>query len=329
MIDLTTQNSRIFLGVDGGQSHTEALVADERGNIIGRGLGGPSNHAEIPGGRERLQRAVMESVGEALSRARLPLISETEFAAAHFGMTGGADYKEEIIAAVVQARKLKVGHDAPTALFGATSGKPGIVVIAGTGSVVFGENDAGENARAGGLGFLFADEGSGFWLAAQTIRLAIKEQDGALESDGLEPLVTEFFGVAKIRELTTAFYNGKVSRDEIARLSKAAHQAALAGNETLRKQIRFGVSVLIDNVRAVSRRLSFAEKFPVAGVGGMFRAELFRKYFEENLAAEMPLAEFVEPRFSPPIGALLLAYRAAGVEITETLLANLENSQQG
>ena len=319
--------SKIFLGIDGGQSHTEAIVAGENGTVLGGGFGGASNHAEQPGGRERLKNAIFSSVGAALEKADLPPVSETIFTAAHCGMTGGADYKEEIIGSILRAEKLTVGHDAPTALFGATAGTAGVVVIAGTGSVVYGENAVGEKARAGGLGFLFSDEGSGFWLAAQTIRLAIKEQDGVIPGNGLQKLVLDFFRVKEIRELTTAFYNAKVTRDELASLAKAAHEQAEAGNETLREQIRFGAAALVDNVRVVAARLNFKENFPVAAVGGMFRARLMKEYFNEILNEKLPGAGFAEPRFSPTIGALLLAFRAANLEINESILSNLENSQ--
>jgi N-acetylglucosamine kinase-like BadF-type ATPase len=316
--------AKIFLGVDGGQSHTEAIVADETGNVLGRGTGGASNHAEIPGGRERLQAAIADSVGAALKNARLAVLSEIIFASAHCGMTGGAIYKREIIGAIVKAEKLTVGHDAPTALFGATAGKPGIVVIAGTGAVVFGVNETGETARAGGLGYLFSDEGSGFWLAAQMIRLAVKEHDGLIEDYGVLKLVLDFFGRGEIREITDDFYNGKISRDEIAALAERAHHAAADGNQAIREQIFYGVGVLTDSVESVAKKLKFQSNFPVAAIGGMFRASLMNEYFQSSLAKKVPLAEFVEPRFGPAAGALLLSYRQAEIEITEKLLSNLE-----
>jgi N-acetylglucosamine kinase-like BadF-type ATPase len=319
--------SKIYLGVDGGQSHTEAVIGDGYGNILGCGFGGASNHAEVPGGRMRLRNAIIDSVSTALKKANLPPISETIFASARFGMTGGADYKREIIGEIINAEHLKVGHDAPTALYGATAGKPGIVVISGTGSVVYGENERDETAQIGGLGFLFSDEGSGFWLAAQTIRLAIKEQDNLIENSGVEKLVTDFFKVEKIRDLTTAFYNEKVSRDEIAALAKAAHDAAENGNELLRKQIRRGAEILVESVKSATNRLQFTNDFPVASVGGMFRGALLKNYFAKLLSEKVPNAKFVEPVFGPAIGALLLAYRQASLEITEQFLANLENSQ--
>ncbi len=320
--------NKLYLGVDGGQSHTEAIIADERGNVLGRGTGGASNHAEIPGGRERLQNAITDSVGEALKTANLPALSEIVFASVHCGMTGGAIYKEEIINAIIKAENLTVGHDAPTALFGATAGKPGIVVIAGTGSVVFGINETGETARTGGLGYLFSDEGSGFWLAAQTIRLAIKEQDGLIAPAGLERLALDFFGREQIREITNDYYFAKSSRDDLAKFARAAHDAAAAGNVVIREQIKFGAKVLAESVGSAARRLNFKENFRVAGVGGMFNAALMKKYFAESLQNEFPQASFIVPRFNPAIGALLLAYRQAGVEINADLLMNLEESSK-
>lgn len=325
--EIQNLKSKIFLGIDGGQSHTEAIIADGNGTILGDGFGGASNHAEQTGGRERLESAIRRSVGEALENADLPPIQDVVFAAAHCGMTGGADYKEEIIGGILRAENLVVGHDAPIALFGATAGQPGIVVIAGTGSVIYGENEKGETARVGGLGYLFSDEGSGFWLAVQIIKMAIREQDGLLARTGFEDLVLNFFGRATIRELTTDFYNGKVSRDELASLAKAAQNAALDGNETIAAQIKIGAVQLVKNVETAARRLRFAENFSVAAVGGMFRGQLMRRYFRESLIEKVPNAGFVEPRFNPAVGALLSAYKQAKIEINEILLINLEKSQ--
>ena len=320
------EKSEIYLGIDGGQSHTEAIIADENGVILGCGFGGASNHAEIPGGRKRLENAIVNSVGEALKNAKLPPIEEMIFAAAHCGMTGGAIYKDEIIGTILKAETLVVGHDAPTALFGATAGKPGVVVIAGTGSVVFGVNENGESARVGGLGYLFSDEGSGFWLAAQMIRLAIKEQDDLIDRSGILEMVLEFFKRAEIREVTDDFYNGKVSRDEIASLAKRAHEIAAEGNQTIRRQLFDGAEVLTEGVCRVAEKLNFQAKFPVAGIGGMFRATLMKEFFENSLAERNSLAAFVKPRFGPAIGALLLAYEQGKIKISADLLNNLEKS---
>jgi hypothetical protein len=85
---------------------------------------------------------------------------------------------------------------------------------------------------------------------------------------------------------------------------------------------------LVKSVGSAARRLSFNENFAVAGVGGMFRARLLKEYFSETLRKKNPAAFYAEPRFNPAIGALLLAYRKAGVEINANLLKNLEKSSK-
>ncbi|MEP7213350.1 MAG: BadF/BadG/BcrA/BcrD ATPase family protein [Acidobacteriota bacterium] len=312
--------------MDGGQSHTEAVVADERGMILGRGFGGPSNHAEQPGGRERLRKAVADSADEALRKAGLPATENTVFESAHFGMTGGADFKEEIITQAIKANRISIGHDGPTALFGSTAGQSGIVAIAGTGSVVYGENTAGETAKIGGLGYLFSDEGSGFWLATQVVRLAIKEQDGMVPQSGLELLVLDFFQRPSIRDVTNDFYNAKLSRDDLAAFAKRAQEAAANGNVVVREQIRSGANVLVKSVKVAAERLNFSSEFPVAYTGGMFRGEIMRSCFAEELGKEVPNATFTDPIFGPAIGALLLAFRQAGIDIGKVLLNNLKTT---
>jgi N-acetylglucosamine kinase-like BadF-type ATPase len=318
--------TRLFLGVDGGQSHTEAIVADESGAILGRGRGGPSNHAEQPGGRGRLRASVADSVGEALGSAGASL-SETVFESAHFGMTGGADYKEEIIGSIVSARLRTVGDDAPTALCGATGGKPGIVVIAGTGSVVYGENASGETARAGGLGYLFSDEGSGFWLAAEAIRAAILEQDGVAERRGFEDLVLGFFNIRGIRDLTTPFYNGLVNRERIAGLAKEIADGAEKGDPVLAGLVGRGARLLVRNVAAVASRVRFESGYAVSGVGGVFRGAVFERGFRTALGENCPGAIWREPEFGPSEGALLLAYRSAKIGLSEQLLSKLKDNK--
>ncbi len=144
---------------------------------------------------------------------------------------------------------------------------------------------------------MFSDEGSGFWLALQTIRLAIKEQDGLLEPAGLEQLVLNFFRRGKIRELTNDFYNAKITRDDLASFAKAAHKAAVGGNIVIRNQIKFGANVLVESVKSTVNRLGFQDNIPVGGVGGMFQGELMRKYFSEFFATKNSSSEIYQTPF--------------------------------
>lgn len=321
-------SQKLFLGIDGGQSHTEAVIADENGTILSRGFGGASNHAEQPGGRERLHRAVTDSVGEALQKASLPPIEQVHFVSAHCGMTGGADFKHEIISPIIRADKLEIGHDAPTALFGATAGEIGIVVISGTGSVAYGENSLGEKVKVGGWGHLFSDAGSGFWTAQQGIKKAIESYDGIIESTVLTTEALSFFDCKTLSELTLRIYSEEISRDQLAKFSRVVHQAAQNDDHTALAIFDEGAAYLSEITAVAARRLNFGHetKFKTAIVGGMFSAEILRQKFIENVGALQPNAEIIEPRFPPPVGALLLAYRAVDIKIDDSLLNNLKNS---
>lgn len=314
-----------YLGVDGGQSHTEAIVADAQGNILGRGRGGPSNHAEQPGGRERLRRAIVDSVGSALRAAGARSIANTEFAAAHCAMTGGADFKEQIIGSILCAIHLEVGHDSPAALAGATAGGPGIVVIAGTGSVAYGESSEGKHLRVGGWGYLFGDEGGGFWVALQGIKRAMLDYDGFGEKTVLGSLALEHFSSADLQTLSMAVYRDDITRDRLATFATIVHRAAHLGDNVARNIFEEGGSFLAALARTVSRRLQLdPRELQVACVGGVFRGELMREAFKLSLGEQLPGANIIPPRFDPAIGALLLAYRRAAIECTPALLQNLE-----
>src|SRR5207248_4386599 len=121
---------KLFLGVDGGQSSTTALIGDEAGRVIGIGRAGPVNHVAAPEGRTKFLNALGGSLSEALICAG---ITQPIFESACLGFSGGPADKEELTRELVKASHYSITHDALIALEGATGGEPGIVVIAGTG----------------------------------------------------------------------------------------------------------------------------------------------------------------------------------------------------
>ena len=159
---------KLCLGVDGGQSATKAVVGDLEGRVLGRGEGGPCNHAKEGAGRERLERGLREAVGAALAPLGLTLRT-TQFEAACLGMSGGPDDKREIIAELIDAAAIEVTTDAHVALYGAVVGA-GVIVIAGTGSIALGRDAEGVVYRAGGWGYIFGDEGSAFDIVRRALR---------------------------------------------------------------------------------------------------------------------------------------------------------------
>ncbi|MFN0108093.1 MAG: N-acetylglucosamine kinase [Blastocatellia bacterium] len=319
-----------FLGIDGGQSHTTALIADGNGRILGWGGAGACNHTREPGGRERLITAVTKSVDEALERAGLKTApkggtAKFKFASAHLAMCGEPEYKIDIVNELLRAEHLVVGHDAPGGLAGALAGGEGVIVLAGTGSVACGETADGRLVRVGGHGYMFGDEGSAYGITCDAMRVALALQDrgtpGALNDELLA-----HFKFSSLKEIAEEFYAGLLSRDRLAsfaaKVSKVAGRKDPAAIEVLDVAAEALAALAIACVNRLGGRA-----LKVSYGGGVFKSRLILNAFAEMVLDELPDAEIVAPRFKSEVGALLLAYRQAGKKITPKLLANITETQ--
>jgi N-acetylglucosamine kinase-like BadF-type ATPase len=303
---------KLFLGIDGGQSSTTAVIGDETGRVLGMGRGGPCNHVGGAEGRTKFVNAISGCVGTAAQQAGIGYPG-VRFEAACAGFSGGPADKQALLAELVDAQNLKVTNDALIALTGATAGEPGIITIAGTGSISLGRNAAGKMARAGGWGFLFGDEGGGFDLARQAIRAALRYEEGWGPATRLHALLLEAGGARDANDLLHQWYTTEWPRPRIARLSKVVDEAARAGDAVARELIG-GAAQQLAAFTAAARGQIFAEgeHARVAYIGGVFRSEMLRERF--CLLVEMTDGNQVgEPVYGPGGGALLEAYAAAGL----------------
>src|SRR5579864_1057330 len=166
-----------FLGLDGGQSSTLALIGDESGRVLGAGHDGPCNHVTTPEGEAKFVGVIRGCLNAAAVQAGLDPVGVI-FASACLGFSGGAADKESILRELISSERFNLTHDALVALSGATAGQPGVIAIAGTGSIAFGRNASGKTARAGGWGYLFGDEGSAFDIVRQALRAGLRMEEG-------------------------------------------------------------------------------------------------------------------------------------------------------
>jgi len=303
---------RLFLGVDGGQSGTTALVGDETGRILGQGTAGPCNHAAAGEGRAKLERAVRASVADACREAGLES-GTVRFAVACFGMSGGPDDKREILAAILLADQLLVTTDAVTALAGATRTGQGIVTIAGTGSIAFGRNAAGCVARAGGWGYVFGDEGGAFDIVRQATCAALRAEEGWGPPTSLRDALIEATGSASANEMLHRFYGDQWPRSRVAALAPLVDRAAADG-DGVALRIMDGAAIQLAMLAGAVRGQLWqpGEPADVAYVGGVFRSGVLREKF--RLLVEMePAVRCAPPLHGPGRGALLEAYRQAGL----------------
>lgn len=302
---------KLYLGVDGGQSSTTALIGDENGRIIGRGKGGPCNHAVAAEGRAKLERAVRESLAAACREVGLPE-AQLRFEAACFGMSGGPADKEAILRALVPVDRLLVTTDAEIALSGATEAGQGIIVIAGTGSIALGRNEAGERARAGGWGYIFGDEGCAFDIVRQALRAALRMEEGWGPATGLRQVLLEAAGARDSNDLMHRFYEPDWPRDRVAGLAPLVDQSAGTGDPVALEILNAAaqqLAALVGSVRAQLWRPGDAVE--VAYSGGVFRSARLLERFRLLLELD-PGNRCGPPRHSPAEGALLEAFRVGG-----------------
>ncbi|HTQ53018.1 MAG TPA: BadF/BadG/BcrA/BcrD ATPase family protein [Bryobacteraceae bacterium] len=302
----------LFLGVDGGQSDTHAMIGDETGRVIGVGRGGPCNHAGRAEGRQRLVRAVTDAVGAACAQAGLDP-GATRFAAACFGMSGGPADKQAILEQILAADNLVVTDDAVIALAGATAGEPGIITIAGTGSIAFGRHADGRSARTGGWGYIYGDEGSAFDIVRQALRAALRAEEGWGPPTALRAGLLESTGAAGANDLLHRFYTDEWPRSRVAELAPRVDAIAAAGDPVARDILHHAAQQLALLTSSVRGQLwQPGEPVRVAWAGGVFRSRLL-------LARYTYLVELEEanrtgpPKYDAATGALFEAYRAAGL----------------
>ena len=308
-----SESDDLLLGVDGGQSHTRAVVGDASGAVIGGGAAGPANCIGDERGAEKLQRVVSNAVGEALDRTGRKL-ADTRFAAACFGLSGGSASKRAVIASVISAQRLEIVGDAEIALLGGLGGEPGIVVIAGTGSMAFGKNAAGKTARAGGWGYVFGDEGGAFGIARQALRAALRQEEGWGMETALRGVLLKECEAENVNELMHRFYTKELTRDRIASLAPLVDQAAAEGDGVAAEILRGAVECLQELAIAVRKKLfDIEEGVPIVPVGGVFRSSLVAGEFRGRLDAEENTV-VVQPKFEPVMGALMRAYQLVGID---------------
>ncbi|MGC2660627.1 MAG: BadF/BadG/BcrA/BcrD ATPase family protein [Bryobacteraceae bacterium] len=300
-----------YFGFDGGQSSSTAVIADDNGHLLGEGHGGPCNHVAASEGREKFFSAVGGCLAAAAQQAELDPTNLT-FAAACFGFSGGAADKDAYARELVHADRYKITHDAEIALAGATAGKPGIIVISGTGSMAFGRNLAGQTARAGGWGYIFGDEGGSFDLTRRAVQAALRYEEKWGPQTQLRDRLLATTKAKDMNTLLHRFYTPEFTRSQIAAFAPLVTEAAEAGDEAALEIIVAAALDLACFAEGVHRRLFERDrKVPVAHVGGGFKSAPLREAFVAAIRERIGCIA-VLPLLPPVMGAVLEAMRLDG-----------------
>jgi len=304
---LHTQNS--VVGVDGGGTKTEAVIIDANQRVIGEGRAGPSNPLRV--GIAGAAAAVREAIDDACAAAKL---RRGDLIAAEIGLAGARrrELRERMreTLAPLGIGEIEVVTDADIALYGATDGAPGLVVIAGTGSICCGINARRRRFCAGGWGPIAGDEGGGAWLARRALRAVAYAFDGRGPKTVLTDLACSYFHVTTPDDLTTAIYAPTITNERLAGFGRDVVDAAKSKDPVALQIVADGGSELGRAAVAVIRHLQLdRERFQIAHVGGVFRAagDLMLDTLRAEVRKVAPRAFFEPPHFAPAVAAARMA----------------------
>jgi glucosamine kinase len=302
--------ARFLMGVDGGATKTLAAVLDlgERTLHLGHGASSNADSVGALAASESLTRATDEAIGRAG-------IAREEVDSAVLAIAGT---DTDAVAGHVREScpgTWAVVNDVVGAWAAATDAQPGVGVISGTGSNVFGVGAEGTPWRAGGWGHVLGDEGSGYWLALQSIKAALGDRERSGPETALSSAAIDFFGVQSLEALAALVYSQPLAKGEIAAFAIETARVAHAGDVVARGLYERGASELGRQVASVIEQTGLVGEFPVGLIGSAFKAgALFVEPLEAIVCEIAPQARVAVVEMTPVGGCLLLAARLAGCE---------------
>lgn len=315
------QDTELYLLVDGGKSKTEAVIVDSNGSEIAKSRGPGLEIIGSVNGYERVVDSLRTTFDQLPETAR--------FAGVAFGLNGAQaapsfNLAAKAISSLVKADRFTIASDVVMNYLGALGNQPGVVVAAGTGSVVMAISRQGAPFRIDGDGPLFADRGSGHDIGRQGLKIAAMVDDGLPGSATLHKAMINRFGTL---ENAAASVYGSVNPIElVASFSKNVAEAAQAGDEIAVDILHGAAQDLAMNVQAAARRSKLAgAPFSYSTAGGIFNiGPLIEKPFHEFVAQLLPEAEYQKPVGGAIAGAQIMAMNnAPGLEqVTTRIGAN-------
>lgn len=301
----------VHLGVDGGGTKTAFVLADDAGTVLGEATG-PSTYY-FAAGIDLVERVLEDGVAAVTRTARIDRSAiDRAFVAlpGHGEVSGDVPELDAIAGRVLGHDRYDVGNDAVAAWAGSLGGEDGINIVAGTGSIAYGEW-RGAAHRAGGWSEVFGDEGSAYWVAVRGLNAFSRMSDGRLPRGPLHAAVRTRLDAATDLDVIGVVVDAwGAKRDRIAALAAAVTEAAEAGDTAARAIVTEAGAELAALVGAVRAGLGVApgETVPVSYSGGVFRAAGMRAAFEAALGDGVALRE---PLAGPALGAALYARRRA------------------
>ena len=313
-----------YIGVDGGGTKTAIAAAGQDVSALAFAKTGSASW------REYGIATVVESIKQAIET--LPFGKEDSIVGMALGLpcygesTEGDQELEQTFLAAFPDTPLYFTNDVEVGWAGSLGLLPGVNVVAGTGSIAFGKNQAGEAARSGGWSEFFGDEGSCYWLGRRVMELFSKQSDGRMERDALYETVRSALSLTNDFDFIDLMHAEYIpQRDKVASLQIVGMQAALAGSESAKALYAEAAAELCLLVQAIRDKITPERNpFLVSYAGGLFHAgDLILSEFTKGITDLG--GKVTSPKFDPAEGALLLAFskfHPDGVPLLQERLKN-------
>jgi N-acetylglucosamine kinase-like BadF-type ATPase len=314
-----------FLGVDGGGTKTRFILVDGDGKLAAADEGPTSDHLQvgIDGVRDVLAGGVAALFREAGKDG-------SSIAYAFFGLPAyGEDSAAQVLLdglpePLLGHRRYRCGNDMICAWAGSLGGEDGINIVAGTGSIGYGERK-GRSARAGGWGEIFGDEGSAYWIAAQGLNIFTRMSDGRLPQGPLHASLRRHLGLDADLDLCAKLADAP-SRRAIAAMAELVARAARDGDIEAIRVFDDAARELAAIIEAVRQALEFepGERVPISYSGGVFNAgELILSPLRHHIERYSKTYELKTPMLAPSLGAAIYAARVVAQPLSPAAIERL------
>ncbi len=300
------------LGIDAGGTSARAVLATPDGQILATGRGGPANFQAV--GDDMAVASLDRAIDEAVIAVGHSDSIRDDIATVVAGLAGmhvQADYDRFtlLMHRLLPSSQVHICNDGQVALAGATGGAPGVVVVAGTGSIAYGMDRPGRYLRCGGWGYIIDDEGSAYAITLAALHAASRAADGRTGPSSLMTAFGEAVGVPTFDDILRPVYGPPVlTRHQLAALAPLVTRCAADGDAVARQVLVEAGQDLAALALTLLRQCAAAdEAYPVAYTGGVWTAgEFVLGPFRERVLAAYPRVALQPPLLSPAAGAVLL-----------------------
>ena len=295
-----------IIGIDGGGTKTIGILATTTGQHLAQVQSGPANYHVV--GEAKTQAVLKGIVAKLYEKADIPATSAVWLCLGMAGLGRPADRK--VIGKICDElgiyRNRILTHDAHIALVGGTEKQEGVIVISGTGAIVYGINTDGREARASGWGYLLGDEGSGYDIAIKGLQAVARAADGRGDRTDLTDRILNKLELNEPSELIR--WTHAASRDTIAQLAEVVFDAARTADRVAECIVDEGADELVCAAISVIEQLEFTESFDIVLSGGnLIHQTMFADKLRRRFARIQPEASVQLPKHEPAYGAVLLA----------------------